>query len=71
MRKRLKNRNASNDIRSYRKDVTGMVDQATNQEIGRWLEKSFQATGDLIRINESKFSNIELASGFKKLAIQI
>ena len=68
LKRRQKSRNVSIDIQSYSKGITGIVDPATQREIGRWLEKSFQATGDLIRINESKFSHIELASGFKKIS---
>ncbi len=67
IKRRIKNSNIVNDPPVYTEGVTGIVNQATKKEISRWLEKSFKATGDLTRINESQFSNIEVGSASKKI----
>ena len=67
IKKRIKNNSIVNDPPVYTESITGIVNPTTKKEIARWLEKSFKATGDLVRVNESQFSNIEIGSAFKKI----
>ncbi len=67
IKKRIKNNSIVNDPPVYTGSITGVVNQTTKKEITRWLEKSFKATGDLTRIKESQFSNIEIGSAFRKI----
>lgn len=56
-----------NDLSIFLGGVTGVVDELTRKEIERWMDNKYVATGDLIRLKESNFSNIELSEDFREI----
>lgn len=50
LKKRLKSQVSVDDTLVYLGGITGIVDQASRNEISRWTDKAHQATGDLTRI---------------------
>jgi hypothetical protein len=65
--KRIMAAAVAQDAVVYTGMANGVLDTATRAELTRWLGRSFKATGDLVRISQSTFDNIELGPGFRRI----
>lgn len=67
IKRRLKNKSIVCSHKSFSGVINGLVDVNTKKELSAWKLKSHKATGDLIRIKELEFTNIQIGSGFKRI----
>ncbi|MCK8095273.1 MULTISPECIES: M15 family metallopeptidase [Pseudoalteromonas] len=67
---RLKNLRVINQLPTFKGSTSGQTDKATRRELNIWAASNFQCTGDLLRLREATFTNIELNPNFKLIANQ-
>ena len=68
IKRRLKNKSIVQVSRTFISSVSGMLDINTKKELASWINKKHKATGDLIRVKELEFNNIQVGSGFRRIA---
>ena len=67
IKRRLKNKNVVRVTTSFTGSINGIVDDNTKKELLSWKKKNHKATGDLIRVKELEFTNIQVGSVFRKI----
>jgi len=67
IKRRLKNKNIVRVSKSFTGSINGIVDDNTKKELLSWKQKNHKATGDLIRVKELEFTNIQVGSVFRKI----
>lgn len=65
---RIKNKTITQVIRTFTDKIDGVVGNNSKKELAVWNANNYKATGDLVRVKETKFSNIELGGGFKMIS---
>ncbi|WP_411990769.1 M15 family metallopeptidase [Agarivorans sp. DSG3-1] len=67
---RIKNGSTVTVKPTFHEAVSGKTTKATRRELAIWSSNTYQATGDLIRLKATTYSNIELNPSFKLLRNQ-
>jgi len=65
---RIKNKIITQVTRTFIDKIDGVVGNNSKKELAIWNDKHYNVTGDLVRVKEIKFSNIELGNGFKVIS---
>jgi len=64
----LKNKTLVKQAAIPRLIVSGRLDPVTASHLQTWIKNKLSATGDLVRVDTTKLSNISLGHGFKHIA---
>ena len=65
---RIKSKATTQVSKSFTDKIDGVVGNNSKKELTLWIDTKYTATGDLVRIKETKFSNIELGDDFKVIS---
>ena len=62
---RIKSKAIIQVTRSFTDKIDGIVGNNSKKELTLWIDNKHTVTGDLVRVKETKFSNVELGDDFK------
>jgi len=62
---RIKSKIITQVSKTFTDKIDGVVGNNSKKELVIWNDKQYNVTGDLVRVKENKFSNLELGDGFK------
>lgn len=65
---RIKHNIITQAPKTFTDKIDGVVGKNSNKELAAWKTSHYTVTGDLVRVKETKFSNIELGDGFKVIS---
>lgn len=65
---RIKSKIITQVSKTFTDKVDGVVGNNSKNELAIWNNNKYNVTGDLVRIKETKFGNIELGDGFKVIS---
>ena len=68
IKSRIKNNSIVAVTKSFSDKIDGVVGNNSKKEIDLWNTSHYAATGDLVRVKETKFSHIDLSDDFKKIS---
>lgn len=65
---RIKSKIVTQVAKTFTDKIDGVVGNNSKKELAIWNNKKYNVTGDLVRVKENKFSNLQLGDGFKVIS---